>query len=235
MELYEKILFWFFPNRCAYCNSLILPEEKRCQVCEKDLNFIGDDICMFCGYKTEHCYCKKHKNEYNGIVAPFYYEGLPKKAIHILKFQKRTGGVSEIAFQISDKIKSAYKGIDFDFITEVPMTKKKVRKRGFNQATLIAKKISKNINKPYKCVLKKTVENNEQHTLSFNRRKGNVVGVYDCVDEYSVKNKNILLIDDVKTSGATLNECAKILKVYGANLVYAATFTVVKNKQKTVN
>jgi predicted amidophosphoribosyltransferase len=95
---------------------------------------------------------------------------------------------------------------------------------------LLATELSKVLSLPVKNVLEKIFDNNIQHESSQNRRKGNVLGVYDVRENEDVKGKTILLVDDIKTTGATLNECAKILKIRGAEKVYCVTVALTGKK-----
>lgn len=115
---------------------------------------------------------------------------------------------------------------EFDLITSVPMTKEKTKKRGYNQSRQLAKKISKIINIRYEETLFKIQKNSEQHTLGAKDRKKNCVGVYQIIKSARVKNKKILLCDDVITTGNTLLECVTVLKESRAKEVFCITLAV---------
>lgn len=109
-------------------------------------------------------------------------------------------------------------------ISWVPLSKLRQHKRGYNQAKLLAEGIAKSVDLPLAPCLVKTRNNPAQSkTKSAAERSRNVVGVYRLKDKVDVKGKNILLIDDVVTTGSTLSECARILRKAGANKVYCAT------------
>lgn len=117
----------------------------------------------------------------------------------------------------------------YDIIIPVPMTKKKVRKRGYNQSELIAKQIAKNIpNLTLEShILVKTKENRTQSSLNKKQRQENVKDVYKLKNEEKIKEKNIIIFDDIYTTGATANECAKILQLGGASKI--AVLTIAKD------
>ena len=125
-----------------------------------------------------------------------------------------------------------YSKISFDCVTDVPLHRKSLRKRGFNQSQLLAKDLALKLNLEYKSILKKVVDNNIQHKESAKNRKMNVYGAYDLKKGVNVDGKTILLVDDIKTTGATLNECAKMLLLGGAEEVYAITYSVTKSKKE---
>ena len=117
----------------------------------------------------------------------------------------------------------------YDIIIPVPMTKKKVRKRGYNQSELIAKQLAKNIPnlKEEKYILIKVKENRTQSSLNRQQRQENVKDVYKLQNVEKIKEKNIIIFDDIYTTGATVNECAKVLMLGGAKKV--AVITIAKD------
>ena len=111
-----------------------------------------------------------------------------------------------------------------DVISCVPLSSKRLRKRGYNQAELLAKEISKNLAIPEKQLLKKIKDNPAQSgTDSTKERLSNVSGVYALNDNAEVSGKTVLLVDDIVTTGATLSECARVLRKEGVARVYAVT------------
>lgn len=220
-----------YPNRCAYCGALLEPDQLRCAACERELEGIGTDICVFCGKRREDCDCKKHKNEYCAIAAPFYYAGLPKSAVARVKFSDRLTGIQEMAFQMETVISTFYTSVAFDAVSFVPATKKKDAERGCNLAGALAALIAQEMKIELFDCLEKLYENEEQHKLNFKERKGNVSGVFQVKENMDVSDKTILLIDDVKTTGSTLNECAKMLNIFGAKAVWACTFALTGGKK----
>lgn len=121
-------------------------------------------------------------------------------------------------------IKSGAKQDVFDFLLCVPPDKKRYRKRGFDHAALIGSAVSEKLDIPYMDnIIDKIKSNKPQHTLNARQREENVRGVYKIIAPDEVKGKNILLIDDVFTTGSTTNEISRILKRAGAKYVLVAT------------
>lgn len=113
---------------------------------------------------------------------------------------------------------------NYDIILPVPIHKKRKQKRGYNQSELIAKEIAKNINIEYSNkVLIKVVNTVPQSTLNQTQRMNNVLGIYKVINSQMIDKKRILLIDDIFTTGSTVNECAKVLKQNGAQSVNILT------------
>ena len=123
-------------------------------------------------------------------------------------------------------VKETFSDVSFDVITCVPLSKRRKNDRGYNQAELLARSVSKNLGIPYSELLRKVVNNKVQHKENARERKINVYGVYDLIDGVDVNGKTVLLVDDVKTTGSTLNECAKMLKMHGAEKVFVVTFVI---------
>lgn len=222
----EKLSYALFPRRCRMCGEVVEFDKKFCRECE-NINVIKLPVCLYCGVEEDKCVCKKKKCDFNGIVAPFYYEGNIAKAVHRFKFREMTELADEFTLRMYNAVCENYSEISFDFVTAVPLGKKRLKKRGYNQAEILARGIAKRMEIDYNTVLYKAIENKEQHKQSQRERKANVFGVYDLTENADVEGKTVLLVDDVKTTGATLSECAKMLKLYGAKEVYCVAFAVV--------
>lgn len=229
----KLILNSILPKRCAYCGRVITSDLLKCADCEKNLPRITGEICRKCGRETKFCSCKGAKMYFKSLVAPFYFEGNVRKGMHAFKFRSSPDNAKAYSEEISKTVRLRFNGIKFDFITEVPMTDKSVKKRGYNQCTLLAENISGILgieHKPF--VLKKLYETDIQHGLSYYLRKGNLTGVFDVTCPETVKDKTILLCDDISTSGETLNECAKMLWLNGAKEIYCVSAALTKSGRK---
>lgn len=230
--LWDRMLCVFFPRRCKYCGEVIEPKEKVCEHCKTSLPAINPPICPFCGHSKSDCSCKNKKNYYSSVVAPFYYEGAIVKAVDRMKFHSHSYLCKMFAEDMENTRVSQYAEVDFDFITFVPFSKRDEKQRDFNHSRLLAEELS--VLSGIECVdaLTKIYDVPTQHTLGSDARKGNVFGVYEVKTKDVVKDKTILLVDDIKTTGATLDECAKMLKLGGAQEVRALTFAVTKHRKK---
>lgn len=227
----NTVLWLFLTEHCKYCNSLIDKGEEICSDCRKALPVIDGERCRFCGAGKERCGCKKHRMGYDGITSPFYYEGGIKEGIQKLKFNGKEHIAHTLAEDMAKSVKSDFADVQFDFICFVPFTSMQKIRRNYNQSELLAEHLSKFLNIPLKRILIKLFETDTQHNKNIRNRKGNVFGVYEVKDGADVKDKTILLVDDIKTTGATLDECAWILKIRGAKAVYCVTAALTgKNK-----
>jgi ComF family protein len=221
-KIKDDILWLTFTSKCTYCGKLLESGEELCKNCKETPRIIGER-CRFCGTGKDRCKCSKHSMRFDGVTAPFYYEDGIEAGILRLKLGGKDFLANHFAKDMARAVCEDFKGIRFDYITFVPLTPFQKQNRAYNQSEVLANELGKRLNLPVKTVLEKLFENDTQHRASQNRRIGNVLGVYDVVENADVKDKIILLVDDIKTTGATLNECAKILKIRGAHKVYGVT------------
>lgn len=231
-NIYLSLQHAFFPTRCAYCGQLTERDCYCCSDCAGQLRAI-QHTCLFCAYEQKDCICTKDKGHLQGICAPFYYESLPRQAVHNLKFYNRSDVAEEMGRRIALKAEQTFPSVQFDCIAAVPMYPARRRARGFNQAALLARVVSRNLCVPlYPDLLTKIFNTQAQHNQSAFVRTGNVIGAFDVPNPEFVDQKSILLIDDVYTTGATLHECARTLKIFGAKAVYGGVFAVAKRSKK---
>lgn len=167
-------------------------------------------------------------NFFNTHFYLFKYEGIIRNLLIKYKFNEKAYLYNSFCEFIKKYQKELLKNEIYDIIIAVPISKKKYKIRGYNQSTLLASKIAKNMNIKFeKNIIVKTKNNTSQSTLTKEKRKQNVKGVYKILNKKSILNKRILLIDDIYTTGATVNECSKLLKENGAKLI--DVFTIAKD------
>ena len=155
-------------------------------------------------------------------LSPLYYHGSVKDSLHRYKFD----GLSAYADIYSEFIVKCIdeNQISCDSITWVPLSCRRLRKRGYDQAELLAKGIGKRLGLPPVRLLKKRRDTPPQSkTGSAEKRRANIAGAYTCLRPEQVAGKRVLLVDDIVTTGATLSEAAGVLKKAGAVEVLAAT------------
>ncbi len=221
-ELLEPIRAAFFPDRCALCHKVIIKDTKVCKSCRKTAPVIRGDACHLCAMPVKECTCRKHSRYYKGLTAPFIYKDVLKTGIHYWKYEDYTVSTSFFAEMIAASVKERFSDITFDYITYIPQTEDEMEERGYNQTELLADALGEKLKIPVATLLVKIYETNRQHNIPLLFKSGNVSGVFECVQLEKIKGKNILLLDDIKTSGHTLNECAKMLNLYDAENIYCA-------------
>ncbi len=219
----------FFPNRCPLCGEVIAWDLKFCPECVDSLPMVGDEICRTCGLNTQSCTCGNYavKNNYDYVFPAFYYKDTAKKAVVYLKSYVSDIFPTIVANKIKDDFSKYNLGIKFDYIVPVPMTKGKQRSRGHNQAEIYAKGLSEVLGVPINNeLIKKNFTIIAQHNLSSDFRKINADKLYSVKGDINLEGLNIILCDDVMTTGSTVNKCAKLLKSLGAkNVVIAVACT----------
>ncbi len=232
-KLKNAALSLLFPEKCACCLEIIHPDEGVCEACKENIDFIEDKRCLKCGMGEGYCECSFNVFRFDGVAAPFYNSGSIKRAIYNAKFR---GHISVHRFFIGHMVEAFNKcfgEISFDGVTFVPAGRKRFLEHGYNQSEILAKGVAQKLNLPLLRLLKKAGKNKKQHGIRhFKERFENVNGAYEVSKKTNLKN--VLLIDDIKTTGATLNECARLLKLGGAENVYCLTAAISNPRLKKV-
>ena len=236
-KIIDFLIAIFYTRRCRYCRTVIDIRERICERCENDIPRIEGDVCFNCGFSKKDCVCNKKSQHYMRICAPYYYSGAAKRSIKRLKYSEDIDISYTMAEDMAETFRKHYREMDFDYCTFVPSHKLEQLKRGYNQAQLLAQHLSKELGIPCKELLVKTTLTSPQHTLNESMRSGNLLGSMKVKSRYSkkIRSARILLCDDVKTTGSTLNECAKTLMICGAAEVDCITYCIAKNDKKTKN
>lgn len=232
---FDKLVDIFYPPRCGICLEVVGKRFELCETCAHKLEFVGDNICGRCGSDRSVCSCKNKRFSFRSCVGPVYYKEEAAAAVARLKFEGRQSCSDTMALLMSQTVRDRYGDVNFDLVTEVPVHRSVLRKKGYNHSALLAKGVSSLTGIPYqKGVLLKAIPNDPQRSMKAVSRKANVFGIFEIPDANRVRGKTILLCDDVMTTGATLNECAKMLKLCGAAEVYAVVFALAAKSDKNV-
>jgi len=216
-----------YPPVCVHCHTRIpLQEVWLCGDCYEKLNYIPEQRCPKCGYPTEEAECSNcWENHYVFTQAQsvFLYEGSARSMVQELKYNGFTHIADWFANQMYKLIFEDKTMENIDFVTAVPLHRVRRRERGFNQSDLIALSLADKLNKPFtdKALIRKeyTVS---QTILDGKSRRKNLRDAFK-VGRTDLKDKSILLIDDVFTTGTTVNEAARTLKQAGVKDVYVIT------------
>lgn len=212
----------FFPITCAACGEVTEGGEPLCNYCREMLRpFNPIKRCIRCGNEKPNCDCKYRVFHFDGLIAPFENKETAKFGVYAFKFGRKMSNADYFAKQMALCVKNEYRDINFDAVAFVPMHRLRFLKRGFNQSRVLAEKIADILNLPLEDALLCLKNGKRQHKLFGKERFKNVKGIYKA--KPNVKGKMILLIDDIKTTGATLDECAKQLYIGGAEGVYCVT------------
>ena len=223
---YDKIYNLFFPTKCGFCGSITDSYNYICSNC-KILKYNEDrEHCILCGKKVyldeNICEkCRERRVYYEKLIYYDEYKDVLKDKIISYKFNDNPHLYHFFAELLTPKLFQK----KYDLITAVPISKKRMKERGYNQSELVAKKISKLLEIPYAKLLIKVEETKRQSELSKIERAINVIDSFEFT-KVDIRDKNILLIDDVFTTGATVNECSKVLKKQGSKSIEVAVIAL---------
>lgn len=208
-----RLLDLFFPPRCPYCGKVIAHKSKACEKCAADF---PDNPCV--------------KLLDNGSIctSPFEYSGKYKDSVLAFKFGNKPYYAPQLAAAVYEAVLQEFNYVTFDYVTFVPLSAERLKERGYNQAQLIAKELAKLMHIECADVLQKAKRSKTQHELKRKDRRKNVQGVYNYNGYFGSNPYNILICDDICTTGFTLAECCKIIESGSACRAYGAAVTIVK-------
>lgn len=212
--------------KCIVCGAELETESKYCicKSCFSKLPFINGKVCKSCGEPikslAQYClHCKNHIGRgFDKARAVFFYEGEIAKLIKDIKFF----GKQYIAEYLSIFLLNKYieEGFDCDLVIPAPISKKSEKARGFNQSLLLCSAFKSIGLSVYADCLEKAIETQNQVGLNFKDRQTNLCGAFKVKNKNVIKGKNVLVVDDIYTTGATVGEIAETLKKSGANKVF---------------
>ncbi len=210
MKLISYLLDLLYPPKCAFCRELIASEARGiCEPCRKRLPFTAKGGLQ-------------HGNFFTACVSPLYYEEEVRDALLRYKFHGVTAYQEPFGNLIAECV-AEYVTEPVDLISWVPLSRKRLRTRGYDQARLLAEQTARQLGLTCLRVLEKGVDTAPQSlTGSAEKRIANISGVYRVCSPEQVQGKTILLIDDIVTTGSTFSECARMLGMAGAERVYCA-------------
>ena len=205
MNILDRVLDLLFPRRCAFCHRLTQSGAKVCPRCMAELPYTRESA-------------KQSFPHLDGCWSPLYYTGDVRRSLLRYKFQ----GLSMYAELYGEFLAKCIdeNKISCDSITWVPLSRRRLRRRGYDQARLLAEALSGRKGIPCVPTLRKIRNNPAQSGAGdAKKRQKNVKGVYRALPDAEIRGKRLLLVDDIVTTGATLSECASILRQAGAKEV----------------
>jgi ComF family protein len=208
-----------YPPYCIGCGR---EGSYICDRCSCELSFISPPVCTLCGrplLPDNRCPgCIGEQSPIDGIRAPFLFDGLVRRAIHELKYHNLRALVPALAQYLNEYL--VENPLSGDVLVPVPIHHKRLRERGYNQSSLLAHELSRLSGLPVvdNCLVRTLYIAPQAKAASAAERLKNISGAFTCTDT-SLWGKGIILIDDVSTSGATMNACATALKSAGAAAV----------------
>ena len=209
-----------FPQWCIGCGK---EGDFICSSCRRLLPRIMPPLCPRCGKPQPSGIlcpgCVSWQAEIDGIRSPFRFDGIIRQAIHQLKYKNLRALAVPLAKFLQDYLVT--NPVPGEVLVPVPLHQKRLRERGYNQSSLLAQELGKLINLPVadNCLIRQKHAPPQARSSSVDDRRSNVADAFACRDQRP-KDKRVLLIDDVSTSGATLDACAGALKAAGATSVW---------------
>ncbi len=213
----RRLIELLYPAKCVFCTRLLAKEET--------------DLCTSCRKILPYCEGKARRIPRSAAtVAVFWYEDAVREAILRYKFRGQVQYCHAFGRLLAVKLAAA--DLKFDGICHVPVSRARKMKRGYDQSERLAKAVGEELGMQPQRLLKKIRNNPAQSGIrSPEQRRANVLGVYRCADPEAVRDRRILLIDDVMTTGATLSECCRTLLDAGAAQVVCAALAQVRRDE----
>lgn len=229
------ILEILYPARCPVCHGVIRGKGDLCFGCRKKLPYIKEPVCKKCGkelekQETEYCRdCQRFSHGFDRGAAVFAYNDVMRRSIAMFKYHNRR---EYAKFYAKEMVQHCWRFLDRcspEVIIPIPVHKKKLRQRGFNQAELVAKELGKLLKIPVDTTYLVRIENTTpQKELSRQERKANLKKAFT-VKENGKYYHRILLIDDIYTTGATMDAVSELLRANGAGNLFFLTICVGRN------
>jgi ComF family protein len=209
-----------FPRWCVGCGR---EGDFICPDCFRSLPRIHPPLCPRCGQPQPSAVvcpaCVGWSADIDGVRAPFKFNGAVRQAIHQLKYQNVRAIAALLGQWLSDYLQA--NPLPGEVLVPVPLHRKRLRERGYNQSRLLALELSRLSGLPLveDCLVREHYTTPQARTPSLDERRSNVAEAFSCRDR-RLESRRVLLIDDVATSGATLDACARALKSAGAGSVW---------------
>ena len=210
-----------------------------CENCLSTLNYNNKRICYKCGVEItgagSYCiHCKDSENSYDFARAPFNYTGTIKNLIYKLKYSNAKYLKNYLGYFLVDEYIKA--GFNADIVIPVSMSEERRKERGYNQAYLLCEKLQEVLGLEVSDeILIRHKDTPHQTNLTKKERESNLKDAFKVIKKDKIKNKNILLVDDVFTTGSTAEWCSKELKKAGAKNVFVLTLAHVSLNAKNIN
>ena len=209
-----------FPQWCVGCGR---EGDFICYSCRHSLPRIVPPLCPRCGKPQPSGIlcpgCVGWQARIDGIRSPFRFDGVMRQAIYQLKYRNLRALAAPLARLLGDYLST--NPVPGEVLVPVPLHRKRLRERGYNQSSLLAQQLGKLTSLPVvdNCLIRQRHAPPQARTSTVDERRSNVADAFTCCD-HKLRDKQVLLIDDVSTSGATLDSCAAALKAAGATSVW---------------
>lgn len=228
-KLIEGMLNGLFPLRCPICGQV--PKEEKvlaCSGCKKGLSYIEEPVCPVCGVPVKREYvlctnCMDQTHIFDRNLSVWEYSTPMKRSLYAFKYNNKREYAKFYGEEAVKKYGALLKAWGVEAVIPVPLHKSRQRERGYNQAACFGKEVAKGLSLPLcKKLLFRGKETNPQKALSLGERSRNLHEAFYTKEE-TLAYKRVLLVDDIYTTGSTLDQCAYVLKEAGAKAVFTLT------------
>ena len=216
-DIFETVIVFLYPAKCRVCEAFleVTSTPYICANCWHDIQFLEPPWCDICGTPDVdgRCdACATSPPRYGKLRSIAFYQTTLQQAIHLFKFEKKKVLARHLIQLVNTYMPADYCVADYDFILPIPIHGKRLRERGFNQATLLAKGIARAESVPILTdILVRHRHTAAQSSLGMEARQENIIGAFEIRNPHVIHNKRILIIDDVFTTGATVREAVNEL------------------------
>lgn len=216
MSFPDRLLDLLYPPKCPFCGTLLERGELLCPNCRRELPWLK-------GAEAE-----RRVELTEGCVSVVRYQGKVRSAVHAYKFRGKCWRCYAFGALVADAVREA--GYSADAVTYPSVSRKRLRWRGYDQAELLAREVGKSLGLPVLRTVNKEHRPAQSELTDAAERRANLLGAYTAVEPKRFRGTTLLLVDDVLTTGATLSECAKTLRLAGAERVFCATLARAEGK-----
>lgn len=229
----EELLSWIFPRRCPVCDDIVVPKGALiCAACDLRMRRIKEPVCKKCGKqikdaRKEYCRdCKERKHEFKAGAAVFVYNDSVRQSIYKYKYRARREYADYYAKEIEKALHEKIQAWHADALIPVPLYAVKKRKRGFNQAEILAKKLGRALDITVDTkIITRCRKTRPQKELNVEQRQNNLKKAFKTRGN-DVKLKTVIIIDDIYTTGSTIDAMASVLKNIGIKNVYFISLAI---------
>ena len=230
MRFFEKILKWIYPETFVFCGKVC--RQGICESCRKEVFYVGEPCCKKCGKpiryeEQEYCHdCQGREVSFEQGRSIWLHKGLVKQSVYQFKYHNKRAYSKVYAREMSRLYGALLQKWNPDVLIPVPLHRKRRRVRGYNQADVLAKEIGRSLNLPVAYnIVKRHRYTNPQKELNKRQRNHNLKDAF-CVKNLPEEVKKVVIIDDIYTTGSTIDAIAEKLKEKGVQKVWFLTISI---------
>lgn len=231
-KIIREVADILFPRRCPFCDAVITAKEGICAACRMKITYTDEPVCKRCGQpvadeRQEYCYdCNRKTHVYHAGKAVFTYQGVVKQSLYRFKYANKREYAICYGQEAVRLWGSWILARQIEAVIPIPLHRKRQRMRGYNQAELFAREVGRNLHLPVRTdIVYRSVNTTPQKNLDDQQRKKNLKKAFT-ISQNIVQLKKVLLVDDIYTTGSTVDAVAQCLKEAGVEEVYVLCISI---------